>query len=158
MSVRVSVRTAAFNPKMIGALANSLFHVLHCQTSVQPLAKLGSGQLGNSEHEGFRWLSPTVSVRQSLVRPVPHFGLNRQAHRYRVRTVKNFEQVIAGQAAKLAAFAGPGYQLDTSIAGMALRTGDIGFSHGCERYHLCERDHLAPSISAPIITSYSQAC
>jgi hypothetical protein len=44
--------------------------------------------------------------------------------------VKNFEQVIAGQAAKLAAFARSGYQLDASVAGTTLGTGDIGFSHG----------------------------
>jgi hypothetical protein len=49
-----------------------------------------------------------------------------------VRAVKNFEQVIAGQAAKLATFAGSGYQLDASIAGMALGAGDVGLSHGAK--------------------------
>jgi hypothetical protein len=44
--------------------------------------------------------------------------------------VKNFEQVVAAQATKLAAFARPRHQFDASIAGVAFGAADIGLSHG----------------------------
>jgi hypothetical protein len=55
--------------------------------------------------------------------------MNREAHRDLVRAVKDFEQLIAGQATKLAAFARARHQLDASIASVALRTDHVRFSH-----------------------------
>jgi len=55
--------------------------------------------------------------------------LNREAHRDLMQAVKNLKQMIAAQAAKLAALARLRHQFDASIASVALRTDDVGHLH-----------------------------
>jgi hypothetical protein len=48
VSVGGAVSAAAFDPKMVGALANSLFQILHHHSPL-PLAELGNAWLENSK-------------------------------------------------------------------------------------------------------------
>jgi hypothetical protein len=57
------------------------------------------------------------------------FRLDREADRNIGRTIEHLEHLIAKQATKRAFGARPRGQLDAAIAGIAGRTGDVGFLH-----------------------------
>src|SRR5579863_935785 len=71
----------------------------------------------------------TTRLRRSEIRFESPFRLDRESDRDIGGTVECLENLVAEQATIFSLRTGPGRQFDAPIAGMAGRTGQVGFLH-----------------------------